>query len=79
MACTNTIFAYNTTSIEKLNDTNYPYWKMKVQIIFLKSDLIGIIDEMLQTNCWQSQSLKVHSHLVLRVLVLSPLNIMLVI
>jgi hypothetical protein len=38
------VLTHNTLSIEKLKVTNYLLWKMKVQEIILKNDLIGIID-----------------------------------
>jgi len=44
MASINIVIAYNTISIEKLNDINYHFWTMKVQEIFLKNDLIATID-----------------------------------
>jgi hypothetical protein len=44
MACTNIFFAYNNISIEKIIGINYLFFKIKVQAIFLKSDLSGIID-----------------------------------
>jgi hypothetical protein len=44
MASINIVLAYNTISIEKLNGTNYHFWTMKVQVVFLKINLIVTID-----------------------------------
>ncbi len=44
MGSNSTILTNNTISIEKLNGTNYLLWKMKVWVMSLKIDLIGIID-----------------------------------